>query len=216
VDSVATTIVGVMPAEFDYPDGTQLWIPIAQVETHWEPLLSREVHADSRTIVRLRSPRDSAAAAAALGVVAARLSAEYPESSAHWTGVEFWPMWNQVVGNISSTLYALGGAAALVLLLACANVATLALIRGSVRGREIAVRAALGANRARIARVLCAEVAVIAVAGGVLGTGRASLESEWRSARRAAMSRGSCSAVWGGSLLSGWSRDSPAGSPRRG
>ncbi|MGH7653673.1 MAG: ADOP family duplicated permease [Gemmatimonadaceae bacterium] len=170
VDSVATTIVGVMPAEFDYPDGTQLWIPISQVETHWEPLLSREVHADSRTIVRLRSPRDSAAAAAGLGVVAARLAAEYPESSAHWTGVEFWPMWNQVVGNISSTLYALGGAAALVLLLACANVATLALIRGSVRGREIAVRAALGASRARIARVLCAEVAVIAIAGGVLGT----------------------------------------------
>ncbi|MFI5231348.1 MAG: ADOP family duplicated permease [Gemmatimonadales bacterium] len=169
LDSVPTTIVGVMPQEFDYPEGTQLWMPIAPVESRWEPLLSREVHADSRTIVRLRSPRDSAAAAAALGVVAARLAKEYPESSAHWTGADFWPMRTQVIGDIGGTLYTLAGAATLVLLLACANVATLALIRGSVRSRELAVRVALGATRARIARQLVAEVAVIAFAGAAAG-----------------------------------------------
>jgi putative ABC transport system permease protein len=169
VDSVPTTIVGVMPEEFNYPDFTQLWLPIAPVEARWAPLQSREVHADSRTIVRLRSPRDSAAATAALGVVAARLAAEYPASSARWTAIDLWPMRKQVIGDIGGTLFTLAGAATLVLILACANVATLALIRGSVRARELAVRVALGATRGRIARQLCAEVAVIALAGGVGG-----------------------------------------------
>lgn len=169
IDGIPTMIIGVMPAAFDYPAYTQLWIPIAQVESRWAPLLSRDVHADSRTIVRMRSPRDSAAASAALSVVAARLATEYPASNAHWTGIDIWPMWTEVLGNVSGTLYALAGAAALVLLLACANVATLALIRGSVRAREIAVRAALGASRARIVRALCAEVGVIALVGGAAG-----------------------------------------------
>ena len=169
LDSVPTTIVGVMPEEFNYPEGTQLWLPIAQVESRWAPLLSRDVHADSRTIVRLRAPHDSAASAAALGVIASRLATEYPSSSAHWTAIEFWPMRKQVIGDISGTLYTLAGAAMLVLLLACANVATLALIRGSVRSRELAVRVSLGASRGRIVRQLCTEIAVIAVAGGVAG-----------------------------------------------
>ena len=169
LDSVPTTIVGVMPEEFNYPQYSQLWLPIAPVESRWAPLQSREVHADSWTIVRLRAPRDSAAAAAALGVVAARLAAEYPASSAHWSAVDFWPMSKQVVGDISGTLYTLAGAALLVLLLACANIATLTLIRGSVRARELAVRVALGASQGRIARQLCAEIAVIGLAGGVGG-----------------------------------------------
>ncbi len=169
LDSIPTTIVGVMPEEFNYPDATQLWLPIAPVEFKWTSLQSREVHSDSRTIIRLRAPLDSAAATAALGVVAARLAAEYPVSAAHWSAVDFWPMRKQVIGDISGTLYAIAGAAALVLLLACANVATLALIRGTVRSRELAVRIALGATRSRIARQVCTEIAVIAVAGGVAG-----------------------------------------------
>lgn len=169
LDSVPTTIVGVMPEEFNYPQFTQVWLPIAPVESRWAPLLSREVHADSWTIVRLRSPQDSAAAAAALGVVASRLATEYPASSARWSAVEFWPMSKQVVGDIGGTLFTLAGAATLVLLLACANIATLALIRGSVRARELAVRVALGASRGRIARQLGTEIAVIGLAGGAGG-----------------------------------------------
>ena len=169
LDSVPTTIVGVMPEEFNYPQFTQVWLPIAPVESRWAPLQSREVHADSWTIVRLRAAKDSTAAAAALGVVAARLAGEYPASSAHWTAVEFWPMSKQIVGDIGGTLFTLAGAAVLVLLLACANIATLALIRGSVRSRELAVRVALGASRGRIARQLCTEIAVIGLAGGVGG-----------------------------------------------
>jgi predicted permease len=169
LDSVPTTIVGVMPGDFDYPEATQLWLPIAPVESQWAPLRSRDVHADSRTIIRLRAPRDSAAAAAALGVIAARLATEYPSSSAHWTAIEFWPMRRQVIGDIGGTLYTLAGAAMLVLLLACANVATLALIRGAVRSREFAVRVSLGASRGRIARQLFTEITVIGVGGGVAG-----------------------------------------------
>ncbi len=169
LDSIPTTIVGVMPEEFNYPEFTQLWMPIAPVESQWAALQSREVHSDSRTIVRLRAPRDSAAAAAALGVIAARLAGEYPASSARWSAIDFWPMRRQVIGDISGTLYAIAGAATLVLLLACANVATLALIRGSVRSRELAVRVALGATRGRIARQVCTEIAVVALTGGAVG-----------------------------------------------
>ena len=169
LDSVPTTVVGVMPNGFAFPDFAQVWMPIAQVEARVPALQSRAVHSDSRTIVRLRSPGDSAAAAAALRVVEARLAGEYPAVSAHWTGVEFFPVRTQVVGDIGQLLYTLAGAAALVLLLACVNVATLCLVRGSVRARELAVRAALGATRARLVAELFVESALTAVTGGALG-----------------------------------------------
>ncbi len=169
VDSIPTTIIGVMPPGFDYPLGTQLWLPISLVESRSAALQSREVHVDSRTLIRLRSPRDSAAAAATLSVIASRLASEYSASSADWTSVQLWPIRSEAIGTIARTLYMLAGAAGLVLVLACANVATLALIRGSVRARELAVRVALGATRARIARQLLVEAAVICAVGGAAG-----------------------------------------------
>lgn len=169
VDSIPTTIIGVMPTGFDYPLGTQLWLPISLVESRPGPLQSREVHVDSRTLIRMRTPHDSAAAAIKLNITASRLAREYPASSADWTSVQFWPIRSETIGTIARTLYTLAGAAGLVLILACANVATLALIRGSVQARELAVRVALGATRARIARQLLVEAAVICAGGGIGG-----------------------------------------------
>jgi ABC-type antimicrobial peptide transport system permease subunit len=73
---------------------------------------------------------------------------------AHWTAVEMHPLRQELFGQLSSTLWMIAGAIGLVLLLACANVANLLLIRSSVRSREMAVRAALGADASRIARFL--------------------------------------------------------------
>ncbi len=173
LDSLPTTIVGVMPNGFAYPDFAQVWIPIAHVESRDPALLSRGVHVDSRAIVRLRTPADSAAAASALGVVEARLASAYPAESARWTRIAFFPLPSEVIGNVGAMLYTLAAAALLVLLLACINVAALQLIRGSVRARELAVRAALGATRGRLALALLMESAILALAGGTAGVGLA-------------------------------------------
>jgi putative ABC transport system permease protein len=169
LDSVPTTIVGVMPNGFAYPDFAQLWMPIVHIESTEPALQSRGVHVDSRMIVRMHESVDSAKAASALAVITSRLTASYPAESAHWTGIELIRLRTIVVGDIGAMLYTLAGAAVLVLFLACMNVATLSLMRGSMRARELAVRAALGATRARLVFVLLIEGAMITGVAGVAG-----------------------------------------------
>lgn len=169
LDSVPTTVVGVMPPGFTYPYGGDAWLPVAPVEATTPTLQNRNIHADSRAIVRLRSPADSARAADALAAVERTLATRYPSESARWTGIALWPVRNEIVGNIGRNLWLLSGAAALVLLIACANVATLAVVRTTARVRELAVRAALGAGRARMLGDVFAETLVVAMAGGIGG-----------------------------------------------
>ena len=180
VDSVPTTVVGVMPRGFAYPNfgsggwlPPALWQPIAAFEETHQALSLRGLHVDSRAIVRLRKGADSSRAAAAMRTIAQRLAIEYPVEQAHWTSVEMHPLRQELFGQLSSTLWMIAGAISLVLLLACANVANLLLIRSSVRSREMAVRAALGADAGRIARFLFVEAAVLALAAGVAGVGLA-------------------------------------------
>ena len=158
-----------MPGEFDYPSSVDFWIPIAHIEATDVALQQRGMHVDSRTIVRLKSEADSARAATALSVVAARLAITYPDEAAHYTHITLPPMNNELLGNIKPTLLLLTVAAALVLLLGCMNVATLSLVRASVRARELAVRAALGASRGHIVRELFAEGATLSLIGGAGG-----------------------------------------------
>ncbi|MEO7363132.1 MAG: ABC transporter permease, partial [Gemmatimonadaceae bacterium] len=169
IDSAPTTVVGVMPREFDYPSFADFWIPIAHIAATDVSLQQRGMHVDSRTIVRLKSDADSAKAAAALSVVAARLAAAYPNDAAHYTHIALRPINNELLGDIKPTLLLLTAAAALVLLLGCMNVATLSLVRASVRARELAVRAALGASRIRIVRELFVEGATLSLIGAVGG-----------------------------------------------
>ena len=168
IDSVPTTIVGVMPLGGTYPGFASAIQPVSHYR-HQEILTRRGLHADSRTIARLKPGVDSARAASLMRTVDARLAAAYPVEQAHWS-VAMQPLRDDILGGIGPTLYTLAGAAIAVLLLTCANVANLLLARVASRSRELAVRAALGASRGRITRQLLTESLVLSVIGGVLGT----------------------------------------------
>ena len=176
VDSMPTTVVGVMPRGFAYPNfggigwlPPAVWQPISVFDATHAALRLRGLHVDSRALLRLRTGADSARAAAAMKTIQQRLAAEYPVEQAHWTSIEMRGLSDELFGQLGETLLLISGAIGLVLLLACANVANLLLVRNSVRAREIAVRSALGAGAWRIARHLLAEAAVIAIVAGVAG-----------------------------------------------
>lgn len=169
------TVVGVMPRGFAFPTWSMLWQPIATIENTDSSLSKRGVHTDSRTIGRLRADADSARVATVMRTIEQRLATAYPAEQAHWNGAVMQPIRDEILGGVKPTLLALGGAVLLVLLLACANVANLSLVRAAARARELAVRAALGAGRRRLARQLLVESLTLAAAGGALGVGLAVL-----------------------------------------
>jgi putative ABC transport system permease protein len=121
-----------------------------------------------RAIGRLRADATLDQAEADLGRVAARLAAEYPESNRD-VGAWLVPLQQQIVGPTRDALVALSAAVGLVLLIGCVNLANLLLVRGASRGRELSVRAALGAGRGRLLRQLLTESSVLAAAGGAFG-----------------------------------------------
>lgn len=175
VDSVPTTIIGVMPRGFAFPNFAgpgwlppALWQPVSVFKSRHNALQLRGLHADSRTIVRLAAGADSARGVAAMRVIESRLEKMYPEQ-AHWTSVSLQPIGDELFGNIRPGLVLLSIAIVFVLLLACANVTSLLLARAGARGREFAVRTALGAGRWRLARQLLAEALMLAIAAGSLG-----------------------------------------------
>ncbi len=172
LNGALATIIGVMPPDA-YPTFAQLWQPIGAIETSDSSLQRRGALADSRTVVRIADGADSLRAAAALNPIEQTLAAEYPAVSGGWTSAGLYPIRNEMLGDVGPTLYLLAGAVALVLLLACANVANLFAVRAAGRARELAVRSALGARRGRIARQLLTESLVLALLGGALGTGLA-------------------------------------------
>jgi putative ABC transport system permease protein len=174
IDSVPTTVIGVMPQAFAFPNfggvTPAVWMPIAVYEAmNPLPLSKRELHVDSRAVIRLAPGADSARAAATMAVIQRRLAQEYPKDQGHWTHVQMNTLSREMFGSLWSTLALISGVIVLVLLLACANVANLLLIRSSVRGQELAVRAALGAGRWRLARLVLTEAGVLALVGGALG-----------------------------------------------
>ena len=159
------TIAGVMPANFKFPDWADVWLPPG-------PLLGDEATNPVRHslgfVARLKSGVTEAQAAARLEGLAKRLASEHPKTSTGW-GIHVAGLQSDLTAGVRPSLMLLVGAVALVLLIACANVANLLLARASGREREISIRAALGAGVWRIARQMLTESVVLAVAGGVLG-----------------------------------------------
>jgi putative ABC transport system permease protein len=169
LDSLSTTVVGVLPVGAAYPTFAQIWQPLSHYR-HQDIVMRRGLHVDSRTLGRLRPGVDSARAAVLMRVVGARLAAAYPAEQAHWSAATI-PLQLEIVGDVKPMLLTLAGAAGVVLLLACANVANLLLARMSTRSRELAVRSALGGSRGRIVRQLVTESLMLVGAGGALGLG---------------------------------------------
>ena len=170
------TIVGVMPPWFHFPAGGELptgfgYAPMPEVWSldQLTPEQQRNRGGKSFSLVgRLRSGVSLQVAEADLGAIAADIARDFPASNAGWT-VRVIPLREQLVGSVRTPLVVLLTAVGLVLLIACANVANLLLVRAASRQREIAVRYALGAARWQILRQLLIESLVLSLTAGAIG-----------------------------------------------
>lgn len=157
VDGRPHTIIGVLPPDFEFPMAQKVWVPLG-------PLASAEPR-DRRglmTVARLSDGVSMDVAREELRAVAAGLAREFPEND-RWTAL-VWPIKDDYIPDqVNLILLTMMGAVTLVLVIACANVANLMLARAASRRREIALRAAIGAGRLRIARQLLTEAILLAL-----------------------------------------------------
>jgi putative ABC transport system permease protein len=163
-DGHVYTIVGIMPANFRFPGWAKVWIPLG-----WTAAESaiRGEHS-YLAIARLKPGVSFAKAQSEINTISSRLAQQYPNDDAGW-GAVIVPLHEDLVGEVQTTLLVLLGAVAFVLLIACANIANLVLEKSLGRGKEMAVRAALGASRGRLLRQVLLETSLLGLAGGALG-----------------------------------------------
>jgi putative ABC transport system permease protein len=166
---IACTVIGVMPPRFRFPSSRfELWTDMGFAMAQAAGQAENRALRIFNSIARLRPGVAVAQAQAELSALADRLARVHPDTN---TGVSFTlvPLRDRLVGSVRAALLVALGSVGCLLLIACANVANLMLARMTARTHEIAVRAALGAGRWRLARQLLTEGLVLAAAGGVLG-----------------------------------------------
>lgn len=161
-------VVGVMPPGFSFPnDGTDLWFTYGWAAESRAEVWFRRAHL-ARGVARLERGVSLQEADAQLQVVVDRLQLAYPETNSVM-GAGLMPLRDFLIRAVRTPLLVLLGAVGILLLLACTNVANLMLVRAIDRTREVALRHALGAGRARIARQFLTESVLLAAVGGVFG-----------------------------------------------
>ncbi len=164
VNGKPTTVVGVMPPRFKFPESELLWVPVRPL-VHTTPRDERGL----ATFARLKPGVTIKRANSELTAIAAALASEYPRENEGFTTRAVLMRDELVPADMKLVILAMMGAVTSVLLIACANVANLLLARASSRHREIAIRSAIGAGRGRIVRQLLTESVLIALAGAALG-----------------------------------------------
>ncbi len=173
------TVIGVMPKDFSVPgNSAEVWMPLTGLDAGLHPALDAGMASSPtqdrgnrylRVLGRLKPAVSLTAAREEMNTIAHRLDAQYPGSNTGWT-VTVLGLTDAVVGQqFRAAVTILFGAVGLVLLIACANVATMVLGRSAARSRELAVRASLGAGSARLGRLLMAEGLLLGVMGGAIG-----------------------------------------------
>ena len=163
------TVIGITPPWFRFPDANfQVWAPLSMIDRQSPAQAKNRAFRIFRAVARLKPGVTVTQAQAEVRSFSERLAREFPATNEGIT-YEVDPLYEQLVRNARPVLRVLLGTVMLLLLIACANVANLMLARATVREREMAIRAALGAGRARLVRLLAIESLVLAGAGGLLG-----------------------------------------------
>ena len=159
------TVIGVLPASFQFAlRPADLWLPYQPTQNQ----LTRRFMHGTNLIARLKPDVSVEQAQTELSIIAGRIEHQYKESHAG-TGATLIPLQDQVVGSVRPILMVLLAAVGFVLLIACANIASLLLTRSLSRQKEVAIRAALGANRWRVVRQLLTESLLLSIVGGAAG-----------------------------------------------
>lgn len=169
LDGYSYEVTGVMPPGFLFPDpGTEIWVLISPVRPDLREEITARGNLQMSVVGRLKPNAKISEAQAEMAVIAGRLAQKYPDADRD-LGARLVPLQEATVGKFRPAMLILMGSAALVLLIACTNIGTLLLARGTARQGEIALRSSLGASPHRIITQLLTESLVLAVIGGTFG-----------------------------------------------
>ena len=158
------TVIGVMPADFQFPGRTEVWTPLTMDTQNWQQRGGHYLGG----IGRLKDGATIGAAQADLNTIAARAEKDFPASNLGWD-TTLKTLQESTVGSVRPAMMTLTAAVGFVLLIACVNLANLLLSRSTARRREMGIRSSLGAGRSRLIRQLLTESVLLGIIGAVLG-----------------------------------------------